>query len=129
MKKKSLGEVGKGRVQILQDHFILGLSQSLGFFYKILTWETVQEFLLWQSGLRLATVAWVTAEMQVQSLAQHSGLKDPALSQLWHGPQPQLEFNSWPRTFHRPQVLPKKRETIQPELTKGQAGVPVVAQW
>ena len=38
-----------------------------------------------------ATAAQVTAEVQVQSPAQHSGFKDPALLKLWLG------FNPWPR--------------------------------
>ena len=35
----------------------------------------------------LTAVAQVAAEAPVQSLAQHSGLKDPALPQLWHRSQ------------------------------------------
>ena len=46
----------------------------------------------------LTTVARVTAEAQVQSLAQHSGLRDLALLQL------QLRFDPWPRNFHMLQV-------------------------
>ena len=51
----------------------------------------------------LAVVQWVknptaaaqvTVEMQVQSLAQHSGLKGQALLQL------KLGFNPWPRNFY-----------------------------
>ena len=37
----------------------------------------------------LTAAALVTAEVQVQSSAQHSGLKGLALPQLW------LRFNSW----------------------------------
>ena len=43
-------------------------------------------------------VAQVIAEVQLQSLAQHSGLKDSALLQLW------LEFIPWPGNFPVPQV-------------------------
>ena len=32
----------------------------------------------------LTAAVWVTVEVQVQCLAQCSGLKDPALLQLWH---------------------------------------------
>ena len=39
-------------------------------------------------------MAWVAAEVWVQSLAQHSGLKDPVLPQLWH------RFGPWPGNFH-----------------------------
>ena len=38
----------------------------------------------------MTAAAQVTAEVWVSSLAWHSGLKDPALLQLW------LRFNSWP---------------------------------
>ena len=47
--------------------------------------------------------ARVTAEVWVQSPAQYSGLKDPALQQLWLG------FNSWPRNFHMLQAQPLKK--------------------
>ena len=40
--------------------------------------------------------AWVTAEVQVRSLAQHSGLNDLTLPQLQHRSQLQLRFNSCP---------------------------------
>ena len=43
---------------------------------------------------KLTAVAQVTAEAQIQSLAQHSGLKDSALLLL------QLGFNPWPGNFH-----------------------------
>ena len=46
------------------------------------------------------TAAQVTAEAQVQSPAQQSGLKDLELLQLW------TRFNPWPRNFHVPQVQP-----------------------
>ena len=42
----------------------------------------------------LTTVAPITAEVRVQSLAQHGGLKDLVLLQLWLG------FDLWPRNFH-----------------------------
>ena len=52
--------------------------------------NTGQEFPLWCSGFKnLTVVSQVTAEMLVQFLAQNSGLKDPALPQLW------LEFSPW----------------------------------
>ena len=45
-----------------------------------------------------AGAQWVknltTVKAQVQNLAQHGGLKDPALLQL------QLGFNPWPRNFY-----------------------------
>ena len=37
-----------------------------------------------------------SARMQVQSPAQHSGLKDPALPQLLHRSQLQLGSDPWP---------------------------------
>ena len=59
------------------------------------------EFLLWLSGLRILTAAaWVATEAWFQSLAQHSGLKDPALLQLWHRSQLQHGFNPWPRNLY-----------------------------
>ena len=57
------------------------------------------EFLLWCSGLRnLLQQLWVAAEAWVQSLAQHSGLKDPPLPQVWHRAPLQLGFNPCPGT-------------------------------
>ena len=47
----------------------------------------------------LTTVAWVTAEAQVQSLAQCSGLKDPVLPQLQCRSQLQLRFNPLAQEF------------------------------
>ena len=44
--------------------------------------------------------AQVTAEVQVRSLAQSSGVKDLALLQLW------LPFNPWPGNFHVRRVQP-----------------------
>ena len=52
-------------------------------------------------------VPTVTAAMWVQSLAQHSGLKDPALPQLLCRLQLQLRFNPWPRNFCMPQMWPQ----------------------
>ena len=40
--------------------------------------------------------AWVSAEVQVQSLTWDSELKDPVLPQLWQRSQLQLRFNPWP---------------------------------
>ena len=37
---------------------------------------------------------------------KNSGLKDPALSQLWCRSQMGLLFNLWPVNFHMPWVLP-----------------------
>ena len=41
----------------------------------------------------LIAVAWVTVEVQVQSLAWWSGLKDPVLLQLWYNLKLWLGFN------------------------------------
>ena len=54
-----------------------------------------------------AAVAGVTVEAWVQSLAQHSGLKDLELLQLWLG------FDPWSGNFHIPRVWLFKK-------TKGQ---------
>ena len=51
-------------------------------------------------------VAQVTVEEQVQSLAQHSGLKDLVLLQLQCRSQPWLGFNSWPGSFCKSWVWP-----------------------
>ena len=48
--------------------------------------------------MNLTAVAQVTAEIQVQSPAQSSGLKYLELQQL------QLGFSPWPRKFHMPWV-------------------------
>ena len=40
--------------------------------------------------------AQVAVEVWVLSPAWSSGLKDPALLQLWHGLQLWLRFNPWP---------------------------------
>ena len=50
--------------------------------------------------------AWITEEAWDRSPAQHSGLKDPALPQLWCRSQLWLGFNPWPRNFHMPWVGP-----------------------
>ena len=51
-------------------------------------------------------MAQVAVKAQVQCPAWHSGLKDPALLQLWLG------FNSWPREPHVPWVQSKKKERL-----------------
>ena len=58
-------------------------------------------------------VALVTAEAQVQSPAQHRGLKNSTLLQLWQRSQLWLGFNPWPRNFHvlLVQSLIKKMES------------------
>ena len=48
----------------------------------------------------LTALVQVTEEVQVQSPAWNSGLKDPVLLQLWHRLQLQLRFNPWPENFH-----------------------------
>ena len=54
-----------------------------------------------------AAAAQVAVEMRVQSLDQHSGLKDPVLPELWCRPQLQLRFSPWLEDFHMPWVCPK----------------------
>ena len=51
-------------------------------------------------------VVQVTVKVQIGSLVQYSGLKDPALLQLWHRLQPLLRFSPWPENFHVLQVWP-----------------------
>ena len=51
-------------------------------------------------------MAWVAEELQVRSLASHSGLKDLALSQLWCRSMLRLRFDPWPGNFHMLQVWP-----------------------
>ena len=46
--------------------------------------------------------AWFAAKVQIRSPVWHSGLKDPALLQLWRRSQLWLTFNPWPRNFHMP---------------------------
>ena len=48
--------------------------------------------------------ACLAAEAQVQSPAQHNGLKDPGLPQL------QLRFSSWPGNLHMLRVWPLKEK-------------------
>ena len=52
----------------------------------------------------LTAVARVAVEAWIRSPTQHSGLKDPALPQLWIRLQLQLGFNPWPGNFHMPRV-------------------------
>ena len=44
----------------------------------------------------LTSVAQIPVEVQVRSLAQHNGLKDLVLLQLWHKSQLCLGFSPWP---------------------------------
>ena len=62
-------------------------------------------------------VAWVATEVQVQSPAHCSGLKDLALTQLWHRWQLWLRCNPWPGNFHMLWVRPlkKRKEMISTE--------------
>ena len=55
-------------------------------------------------------VAQVAKEARLQSPAQRSGLKDPALPQSPRRSQLQLAFSPWPRNFQRPQMQPFKKE-------------------
>ena len=48
----------------------------------------------------LTSVAWLAAEVLVQSPAQCSGLENLALLQVW------LRFSPWSRNFNMPQVRP-----------------------
>ena len=57
----------------------------------------------------LTAAAQVAAEAQVQSPAQGSVLKDPALPQLRCRLQLQLGFSPWPRNFH---ILLKKNHSF-----------------
>ena len=52
----------------------------------------------WVKNLTVA--AWVSAEVQVRSLAWCSELEDSALLQLWHRLRLLLKFSPWPRNFH-----------------------------
>ena len=65
-----------------------------------------EEFPLWCSELRILLQQFRV--LQRCGLAWHSGLKDPALPQLWLGLQQQLGLglNPWPRNFHMPWVWP-----------------------
>ena len=51
-------------------------------------------------------VAQVAAEVHIQFLVLHSGLKNTVLPQMWLRLEPQLRFDPWPRNFHLPQVWP-----------------------
>ena len=58
----------------------------------------------------LTAEAWVSLELQVQSLAQwHSGLQDLALLQLWGRSQLWLRLDPWLRNFHMLWVWAKKQ--------------------
>ena len=52
------------------------------------------------------SVAWISAEPWVLSLAWHSGLKNLALLQLLHRLQLQHGLNPWPKDFYMLWVLP-----------------------
>ena len=54
----------------------------------------------------LTAVAQVAVETQVQSPAQHCGLKDQELQHLLRRSQLQLGFDPWPRKFHLLWVQP-----------------------
>ena len=56
----------------------------------------------------LTRVALVAVEVQVRSPALCSGLKDPALLQLWCRLQLQLRFTAWPGNFYMLLVWPQK---------------------
>ena len=56
--------------------------------------------------------AWVIAEMQVQALAGHSGLKDLVLLQLRPRSQLWLRFSPWPGNVHVLQVQPLKKKWV-----------------
>ena len=61
-----------------------------------------------------AVVQWVKdLELSLQplgSLAQHSGVNDPELPQLWYRSQLWLGFDPWAGNFRMPQVQPKKKK-------------------
>ena len=59
----------------------------------------------------LTALAWVTVEVQVQTLAWYNGLEDHVLPHLWHNLELWVRFNPWARNFHMPRVqLLKKNE-------------------
>ena len=66
--------------------------------------EHLLDLIVVQWVKNLTTVAWVTAEVWVQSLAQCSELKDLVMLHLWHRWQQWLRLNPWPRNFQRPHV-------------------------
>ena len=79
------------------------------------------EFKLWEGGVppvaqwvkNPTAVAPVTLETMVQSLAQHRGLKDLALLQLWLG------FHPWPGNIHGgtcgPKKIKRKKKSVKVE--------------
>ena len=75
------------------------------------------EFLLWHRGLR-TQLQWpqVATEVQVPSLAQCSGFKDPALLQLWCRLQLPLKSDPWPGNSmcHRATKMGEKKTTTDP---------------
>jgi len=58
----------------------------------------------------LTAAARVAVVAQVQSPAWLSGLKDPALWQLWRRSELWLGFSPWPRNVHVLQVEPLKKK-------------------
>ena len=58
-----------------------------------------------------------SARMQVRPPAQHSGLKDLALPQLWHRLQLQLRSDPWPRNFHMQLGSQNKKKRAQLTLS------------
>ena len=74
-----------------------------------------KEFPLWHSGQwvkNMTAVAWVTAEAQVGALAWGSGLKGPALPQMWRRSQLLLGFNAWNGNFHMLPMRPLKKKKV-----------------
>ena len=65
----------------------------------------------------LIAAALVTKEAWVWSLAQHSGLKDLALLQLWCRSQLWLRFSPWPGNFHMPQMWLGKKKKKKKDVT------------
>ena len=56
------------------------------------------------------------------------GVKNIALSQLWHRLQLQLRFHPWCRNFHMPRVWLKKREKKKKQL-RNNSGVLFASPW
>lgn len=54
-----------------------------------------------------------SARTQVRSLAPYNGLKDPALSPLWHRSQPWLGSDPWCRNSICQRVTKKEKQTKQ----------------
>ena len=72
-------------------------------YYQWLPNNQFKDLLIW--GVlpwHLIATARVAADMQVWSLAQPSGLKDPAFPQLPYRSQMQLGFSPWAGNFHMP---------------------------